>query len=88
MSYEHEFTDGTLQHKPETKYIPSGKLLSKVKIKNDNEEIIIVGWEEKGEILNGLTKSDKVIVEGYRKFNEFTREEEFIINQFIKRVIL
>jgi len=88
MSYEHEFTDGILQHDPETKYVPSGKLLSKVKIKNDDEELILIGWEEIGETLADLRKGDRVIIKGYRKFNDFTKKEEFIISQFIKREIL
>ena len=80
-----EYLEGYLKHDPESKYTPNGKFLSKVKLETEDGIMDVVAWEDNAEILNDLSKGDKIIIDGYRKLNNFLKREEFIIKQFIKR---
>ena len=82
---EEEFIEGYLQDEPEFKLTSNGKSLCKVTLKTEDEVISIVAWENNAEILNDLQSSDRIIIKGYRKFNDYLEKEEFIIKQFIKR---
>lgn len=82
---ETEIIKGALLHDSDIYYTKTGKMLGKVRLKTEEEIIYIVAWEENAEILSELNKDDIIIIKGYRKFNDFTKREEFIIMQFIKR---
>lgn len=80
-----EIIKGFLQYKPDIFYTKSGKMLSKVKLISEEEDLLVVAWEEEAETLSELDKNDIIIIKGYRKFNEYDGKENFIIKQFIKR---
>jgi len=82
---ESEFLEGFILFKPETKYTFNDKCLSKSQLETEEESIPLVAWEENAEILSKLNKDDKIIIKGYRKYNDFEKREIFIIQQFIKR---
>ena len=82
---ETELVEGILQFDPELRYTRNGKSLCKVQISNDEEQLNIVAWDENADMLSELKKYNKIIIKGYRKYNDFGKIEEFIIIQFIKR---
>ena len=80
-----EFIDGILKNKSFFQYTKNNKKLCKVILNTEDGDINIVAWEEEAEKLNELDINDKIIISGYRKFNDFLGKEEFIIKQIIKR---
>jgi hypothetical protein len=85
--YESELVEGIIRRRPNLFSTKSDKLICKTKIETEDEILNVIAWEENAEILDDLKVLDKIIVKGYRKYNAFTKKEEFNITQFIKRRI-
>lgn len=84
MYQEEETLSGILLTEPNVSYTNNGKMLCKIRLETEDEELRLVAWEELAEELSSLfRKNNLVTVKGYRKFNNYLQKEEFIL-KFIK----
>ena len=74
-----ETLSGILQTEPTLSYTHNGKALCKAKFETEDEQLTLVAWEENAHILNSEPKGSELTIEGYRKYNEFNKREEFQI---------
>jgi single-stranded DNA-binding protein len=81
---EKEFLEGELIESPCFRYTKNSSVAF-CRVSTDNGFIKVVAWNDLSEKLNELNKGDKLIVNGYRKYNDFLKLEEFIISYFAKR---
>jgi hypothetical protein len=85
LNDDSEFVDGMLLEGPYFRTTATGKRVCLAKIETENEELSIVAWEDNAETLNNLNKGNKIIISGYRKFNDYLNKEEFVIKYFVKK---
>ena len=75
---------GRIKGNPNILITSSNKSVCKIMLETSYETLRVVAWEELAEDMGDLKKGDIIEVEGYRKYNDYIRKEEFIVTSFIK----
>jgi hypothetical protein len=84
MYNEQEEVNGRLLDQPVLTYTKTNKAICKVKLETDEETLNLIAWEDIADQLNLLNKGSTVELIGYRKYNDYTKKEEFTIIAFNK----
>lgn len=83
MYYDQEILIGKIGVDFEIKYTKTGKMIGNSYLENENENLLLIAWEEIAEkIRNEIRKGCLSELKGYRKFNDFIKKEQFVIKEF------
>ncbi len=82
---ELEILEGKLIYGPEYRITNTGKEITKIVLETDDEAIAIVAWGNVAVLLNECNEGDVLKIEGYRKYNDYIKKEEFAVLDFEKQ---